>query len=148
MKAFKWFAIVLLGSTALLALAKPYHHEGRGGDDFREQLQALNLDAAQQASVDEILNKAKTDGKALRKSQRDLFKRMHTLDMASVTEAEINELSEAVGRNAAEKFRHRLQTRAAIAAVLTPEQREQLQQAKQARKAELRERMKHHRDAN
>lgn len=148
MKALKWVAIVLLGSTALLALAKPYQHEGRGGDDFREQLQALNLDAAQQESVDEILNKAKTDGKALRKSQRDLFKRMHTLDMASVTEAEINELSEAVGRNAAEKVRQRLQTRAAIAAVLTPEQREQLQQAKQARKAELRERIKHHRDAN
>ena len=97
MKALKLFAVVLLSSTVLVALAKPYHHQGRDGGHFREQLQALDLDAAQQASVEDILNKAKSEKKALRQSQRELYKRMHSLDAAALTEAEIDELSEAYG---------------------------------------------------
>ncbi len=146
-------ALVLL-AAALGAAAEPpggfgeqaegrrsghHHHHQRGDGWMKKMAQRLELDAAQMAQVDSLLEQNREQIKSLRERKHALHKALHDSGLETLTEADIAQHSQEVGAIAAEKSRVRLQTKVAFHQLLTPVQRERMQELREERRERHRE---------
>ena len=114
-------------------------------ENLRENLEKLNLDAQQSASLDQILAEARESGKALRQERRGLYKKMRAIDYSALTEQEVQMLSDEAGRLAAQQMRQKLSTKSAVAKVLTTDQLAQWETIKKTERDARKERWEEHR---
>lgn len=113
--------------------------KGRGyhREQMMEQFAALELSEKQKTDIKHVFKASHSERKILRREKRDLFKQLHQQDVASLTPEQIDHLSAEFGRVSAEGMRQRLNTKAAVAQILTPAQRELWQAQRQQHRQEM-----------
>ncbi|MFT5574567.1 MAG: Spy/CpxP family protein refolding chaperone [Bermanella sp.] len=128
-------ALVLFASDTF---AKPFggagHHRGQGREQVMEQLEVLELSQEKKSAIGELFQASKSARKTLSGEKHKLFKQLHAQDADSLTPAQIDKMSAEFGRISAQGMRQRLEVKAALAQILTPQQRQQWQQHRKERR--------------
>lgn len=128
---------------------KKGEHSGmmRGGHSLADRLEdKLDLSKDQVTKIDEITDAQHKLMRELRREKRDQAKAVFALDPTSAEyDAEVDKLAQQAGERAEKIMRARADTRASIAAVLTPEQQEKMTSLKEEMKEKWQSR-RHGRD--
>lgn len=149
---FAIIAIALLSIGAIFMFAQK--NEGRkfggrgfgGGHPFLKMAEKLNLSDEQKTQIKTILEDSKTRVQPLMESMRENHKAIENLGTdGTYNEAEVTRLANAQAEISKQLIIEKEKTKAAIFAVLTPEQRTQAAEMKSQMKERFKDRFKNKR---
>ena len=137
--------LVTLGTVSAASFARDYGHHGRGGHgpgfNIERMADRLDLSNTQLAEIRAIVDNVRTEKREYRANLRDNREQIKALvkDGAADT-AQLQVLADARGDLVAELTMQRAQVRAAIRAVLTPDQQAQFDELRESRRHRSRQR--------
>jgi Spy/CpxP family protein refolding chaperone len=143
MKRFIWrymwlIVSVVWGFVSLpdSAVARPPGLPPDHGARLEQLVEALGLDEATLAKVQQIIDASKAEHQELRQRLRKAGRQMHALlEQENPDEAAVMAQADAIGALKIEAQKHRLRTMLKVRAFLTPEQRAKLLEMLRARRS-------------